>query len=249
MEKEIKKHDKKALLCYSLLPYRKILDKPIESIYDTIRYHAKTDDLMTKTQLEMTNIALDNLLDNIGFSSRVFLELSLDKEHHSLLKNFLKNDNTPAAYITLISSNKLILKKSISKEAINYKREKYIMEAYETVRNYNILIKDLIEYLKFCMNTRIELINNEIFLAGKNPLTSLITKNIIFEMDRCNFGFIKRNYFIKLDNKITLINKSNKIKIAHPIEMPPDIVEEFKNHFKKIILFRNLNNWKWKLIY
>lgn len=233
LEKEIKKHDKKALLCYSLLPYRKILDKPIESIYDTIRYHAKTDDLMTKTQLEMTNIALDNLLDNIGFSSRVFLELSLDKEHHSLLKNFLKNDNTPAAYITLISSNKLILKKSISKEAINYKREKYIMEAYETVRNYNILIKDLIEYLKFCMNTRIELINNEIFLAGKNPLTSLITKNIIFEMDRCNFGFIKRNYFIKLDNKITLINKSNKIKIAHPIEMPPDIVEEFKNHFKK----------------
>lgn len=233
LEKEIKKQNKKALLCYSLLPYKKILDKPIETVYDTIRYHAKTDDLLTKAQLEITDIALNNFLDNMGFSSRIFLELSLEKEHQPLLRNFLKNDNITAAYIALVPPNKLILKKSDSGEASNYRREKYTMKAYEAVRNYNILIKDLIEYLKFCLSTRSELINNEIFSAGKNPLIFLIIKNIIFEIDGCNFGFIRGNSFVNLENKTILINKSNKVKIAHPLEMPPDVVDEFKNYFKK----------------
>ena len=78
------------MLCYSLLPYGKLLDKSIEDIYDTIRYRARTDDSITKSQLEITNVALNNFLDNIGFSSRVFLELSLDKEHQPFIKKFSK---------------------------------------------------------------------------------------------------------------------------------------------------------------
>ena len=131
---------------------------------------------MTRTQSEITNIALNNFLDNIGFSSRIFLELKLDKEHQPLLRNFTKDDGITAAYITFIPPDKLVLKKYNAGELQSFQREKYIMKAYEAVRNYNVLIKDLIEYLKYAMNTRKELIHSEIFSLGKNPLTSFITK-------------------------------------------------------------------------
>lgn len=233
LENEIKKQNKKALLCYSLLPYGKILDKSIENVYDTIRYHAKTDDLMTKTQSEITNIALNNFLDNIGFSSRIFLELKLDKEHQPLLRNFTKDDGITAAYITFIPPDKLVLKKYNAGELQSFQREKYIMKAYEAVRNYNVLIKDLIEYLKYAMNTRKELIHSEIFSLGKNPLTSFITKNIIFEIDKHNYGFTRGDSFLTLEGKMISILKSNKVKIAHPMEMPHEILKNFKNYFKE----------------
>lgn len=248
LEKEIKKQNKKALLCYSLLPYGKnILNKSLETIYDTIRYHAKTDDLMTKAQLDITNIALNNFLDNIGFSSRIFLELSLEKGHQPLLRFFLKNDKTTPVYIVLSSQNKLILKKYDFEKAINYQREKYIMNAYEIIYNYNILIKDLIEYLKFCMHTRAELVHSEIFSVGKNPLTALIIKNIIFEIDGCSFGFIRGDSFVTPDNKTITINKLSKIKIAHPIEMPTDIIEKFENYFKENNIIQEFKQLKMEI--
>lgn len=233
LEKEIKKQNKKALLCYSLLPYGKILDKSIENVYDTIRYHAKTDDLMTRTQSEITNIALNNFLDNIGFSARIFLELKLDKEHQPLLRNFTKDDGITAAYIAFVPPDKLVLKKYNTGELQNFQREKYIMKAYEAVRNYNVLIKDLIEYLKYAMNMRKELIHSEIFSLGKNPLTSFITKNIIFEIDGCNYGFARADSFLTLEDKTISILKSNKVKIAHPMEMAPEILKNFKNYFEE----------------
>lgn len=233
LEKEIENKNKKAMLCYSLLPYGKLLDKSIEDIYDTIRYRARTDDSITKSQLEITNVALNNFLDNIGFSSRVFLELSLDKEHQPLLRNFLKNDHITAAYIDFIPPDKFVLKKYDTEKPNSYQREKYIMKAYEAVRNYNILIKDLIEHLKFCMNTRSEMLHTEISLASKNPLTSLIIKNIIFDIDGEHFGFPKGDSFITVEGKSIPVGKSNKIKIAHPLEMPADIIKKFRNYFKK----------------
>ncbi|WP_302821256.1 DUF5724 domain-containing protein [Fusobacterium ulcerans] len=233
LEKEIENKNKKAMLCYSLLPYGKLLDKSIEDIYDTIRYRARTDDSITKNQLEITNVALNNFLDNIGFSSRVFLELSLDKEHQPLLRNFLKNDHITAAYIDFIPPDKFVLKKYDTEKPNSYQREKYIMKAYEAVRNYNILIKDLIEHLKFCMNTRSEMLHTEISLASKNPLTSLIIKNIIFDIDGEHFGFPKGDFFITLEGKSISVGKSNKIKIAHPLEMSADTIKKFRNYFKK----------------
>ncbi|MCI6031779.1 DUF5724 domain-containing protein [Fusobacterium varium] len=232
LEKEVKKQNKKALLCYSLINYKKFPDKPLENIYDTIRYHAKTSDLLTKGQLEITIIALNNFLDNIGFSSRAFLELSLDKEYHPLLRTFLKKENQPSLYIALVPPNKLVLKNYNYEEIINYQKEKYIMKAYEAVQNYNILIKDLVEYLKHSMHTRGELVPSEIFAAGKNPLTSLVVKNIIFEIDESIYAFVKGDSFITLDNKKISITKSNKVKIAHPIDMPSDVIKRFKDYFK-----------------
>lgn len=233
LEKDIKNQNKKALLCYSLLPYGKILDNSIENVYDTIRYYAKTDDLMTKTQSEITNIALNNFLDNIGFSARLFLELKLDKEHQPLLRNFTKDDNITAAYIAFIPPDKFVLKKYNADKLQSLQREKYIMKAYEAVRNYNVLIKDLIEYLNSAMNTRKDLIHSEIFSLGKNPLTSLVTKNIIFEIDGCDYGFIRTDSFLTLDGKVISILKSNKVRVAHPMEMPPEILKNFINYFKK----------------
>ena len=106
------------------------------------------------------------------------------------------------------------------------------MKAYEAVQNYNILIKDLVEYLKHSMHTRGELVPSEIFAAGKNPLTSLVVKNIIFEIDESIYAFVKGDSFITLDNKKISITKSNKVKIAHPIDMPSDVIKRFKDYFK-----------------
>lgn len=157
----------------------------------------------------------------------------MDKEHQPLLRNFTKDDGITAAYITFIPPDKLVLKKYNAGELQSFQREKYIMKAYEAVRNYNVLIKDLIEYLKYAMNTRKELIHSEIFSLGKNPLTSFITKNIIFEIDKHNYGFTRANSFLTLEGKMISILKSNKVKIAHPMEMPREILKNFKNYFKE----------------
>lgn len=50
------------------------------------------------------------------------------------------------------------------------------MKAYEAVQNYNILIKDLVEYLKHSMHTRGEGSFKRNFCCWKNPLTSLVVK-------------------------------------------------------------------------
>ncbi len=84
------------------------------------------------------------------------------------------------------------------------------MKAYEAVRNYNILIKDLIEHLKFCMNTRSEMLHTEISLASKNPLTSLIIKNIIFDIDGEHFGFPKGIFLLHW--KVNQFQLENQIK-------------------------------------
>lgn len=89
-------------------------------------------------------------------------------------------------------------------------KEKYIMKAYEAVRNYNILIKDLIEHLKFCMNTRSEMLHTEISLASKNPLTSLIIKNIIFDIDGNILDFPKE--ILLLQWKANQFQLGNQIK-------------------------------------
>lgn len=254
------KRNKDYLICYGLIPLSRSKTKDTLKRYNFIQRFLKQSKSFgaqrRASEALASRIAMENLARNAGYSDVVRLTWSMEAENiKSMFKYFEpKEIDVYNVYIEALPGNKISVVaekggKRLKSVPTALKKNKYVLELKEAVKNLREQYRRTKESLEKVMETEDVLRASELMSLEKNPALRSMVQTLVFKWED-ELGYLKDGMLIDLDGRETKLKPSGKLFIAHPVHLyesgrwaefqknifEREIVQPFKQVFRELYM-------------